>query len=93
MLCNVEGATGGEAYEKCLGQAKFVRCRDDHANPEDTHERNVCMVEERRNNGRTQLNIRCQEKQACKRDVEQNKRQCKVPGAKDRKLQFHMQYT
>ncbi|CAG5113314.1 Oidioi.mRNA.OKI2018_I69.chr2.g7425.t1.cds [Oikopleura dioica] len=63
---------------------EFVRCRDDHANPEDTHEPNVCMVEERRNNGRTQLNIRCQEKQACKRDVEQNKGQCKVPGAKDR---------
>ena len=86
MLCNVEGATGGEAYTKCLAQAKFVRCEDDNANPQGTHEPNVCMVEERRNNGRTQLNIRCQEKQACERDANENERQCTVQGLKDGKF-------
>ena len=85
MICNVEGETGPDAFQKCLDEAKFIHCRNDHgSSPEE--DRNVCMVTERRNNGRTQLNIRCQEKQACKRDQKQNASQCREYGEKDRKI-------
>ena len=83
MICNVEGESGSEAFQNCLNEAKFIHCRNDHGN-EPNHERNVCMVTERRNNNRTQLNIRCQEKEACKRDQEQNASQCREYGEKDR---------
>ncbi|CBY21027.1 unnamed protein product [Oikopleura dioica] len=82
MICNVEGESGSEAFQNCLNEAKFIHCRNDHGN-EPNHERNVCMVTERRNNNRTQLNIRCQEKEACKRDQEQNASQCREYGEKD----------
>ena len=85
MICNVEGETGPDAFQKCLDEAKFIHCRNDHgSSPEE--DRNVCMVTERRNNGRTQLNIRCQEKQACKRDQEQNASQCREYEEKDRNI-------
>ena len=85
MICNVEGETGSDAFQKCLDEARFIHCRNDHGS-EPEEDRNMCMVTERRNNGRTQLNIRCQEKQACKREQEQNKSQCREYGEKDRKI-------